>query len=86
MLKIVYLARLRDALGRSSEALELADVGSLGSVGALRAALRERGGPWAQELAEGRAVRIAVNHEMIAGDVALRDGDEIAFFPPVTGG
>lgn len=82
-LKIVYLARLRDALGCSSEALELADGGSLGAV---RAALRERGGPWAHELAEGRAVRIAVNHEMTSGDVTLRDGDEIAFFPPVTGG
>ena len=81
--KIVYLARLRDALGRSSESLEFADAGSLVT---LRAALRERGGPWAQERAEGRAVRIAVNHDMIAGDVTLRDGDEIAFFPPVTGG
>ena len=83
LLKIVYLARLRDALGRSSESLELADNVSLSQ---LRAALRERGGSWAQELAEGRAVRIAVNHELIAGDVTLRDGDEIAFFPPVTGG
>jgi molybdopterin synthase sulfur carrier subunit len=83
VLKIVYLARLRDALGRSSESLELADNPSLNQ---LRAALRERGGSWAQELAEGRAVRIAINHELIAGDVTLRDGDEIAFFPPVTGG
>lgn len=82
-LKIVYLARLRDALGCSSESLELADGGS---VDVLRAALRARGGPWARELAEGRAVRIAVNHEMSASDVTLRDGDEIAFFPPVTGG
>jgi molybdopterin synthase sulfur carrier subunit len=82
-LKIIYLARLRDALGCSSESLELADGGSLGAV---RAALRERGGPWARELADGRSVRIAVNHELTAGDVTLQDGDEIAFFPPVTGG
>jgi molybdopterin synthase sulfur carrier subunit len=83
LLKIVYLARLRDALGRSSESLEIADDRSLVH---LRAVLRDRGGPWAHELAESRAVRIAVNHEMIAGDIPLRNGDEVAFFPPVTGG
>jgi len=83
LLKIVYLARLRDALGRPGESLQVADGGSLDAV---RAVLRERGGAWASELAESRAVRVAVNHEMATGNVPLRDGDEVAFFPPVTGG
>jgi len=49
-------------------------------------ALRRRGGPFAAELAPGRAVRVAVNHAMAQPSDALRDGDEVALFPPVTGG
>ncbi len=48
--------------------------------------LRGRGGPWAKELAAGRAVRVAVNQQMGEAAVVLGDGDEVAFFPPVTGG
>ena len=48
--------------------------------------LRGRGGAWASELAAGRAVRVAVNQEMTDIAAALRDGDEVALFPPVTGG
>ena len=84
MVTILYFARLKEALGKSSEALVLpADVRDLG---ALRAALIARGGAWAHELAEQRPVRAAVNQEMAAGDTPVKDGDEIAFFPPVTGG
>jgi molybdopterin synthase sulfur carrier subunit len=50
------------------------------------ATLRARGGAWAQELAPGRAVRVAVNHDLAAGEIPLRDGDEVALLPPVTGG
>jgi molybdopterin synthase sulfur carrier subunit len=49
-------------------------------------ALRARGGAWAAELAPGRAVRVAVNHAMAKPGDAVRDGDEVALFPPVTGG
>ncbi|MCL2310365.1 MAG: MoaD/ThiS family protein [Proteobacteria bacterium] len=82
--KVVYLARLREALGRSEEVLTLEPVAP--TLGDVLAILRERGDPWSYELGEGRAVRVAVNHEMAAADVAVRAGDEIAFFPPVTGG
>jgi molybdopterin synthase sulfur carrier subunit len=84
MVTILYFARLREALGKSSEELDLPE--QVSSLGALRATLIGRGGAWAHELAEARPVRAAVNQEIAAGDTPVRDGDEIAFFPPVTGG
>ncbi|MBP8296784.1 MAG: molybdopterin converting factor subunit 1 [Burkholderiales bacterium] len=81
--KVLYLARLREALGRGSEHVDLPDASS---VATLLDALRGRGGPWATELAVGRAVRVAVNQEMTDPAATLRDGDEVALFPPVTGG
>ena len=80
---VLYLARLREALGRGSEQVDLPDASS---VATLLDALRGRGGPWAAELAAGRAVRVAVNQEMTDPVAKLRDGDEVALFPPVTGG
>ena len=53
---------------------------------ALRDALLARGGAYAEVLARGRAVRVAVNQVMGREDTALQDGAEVAFFPPVTGG
>ena len=52
----------------------------------LRAWLATRGGIWAAELAPGRAVRIAVNHDIAQPDTPIRPGDEVALLPPVTGG
>jgi molybdopterin synthase sulfur carrier subunit len=84
MITILYFARLREALGTASEELALPeDVADLAGV---RAALVSRGGAWASELAEAKPIRAAVNQDMAAGDTPVRDGDEIAFFPPVTGG
>jgi molybdopterin synthase sulfur carrier subunit len=45
-----------------------------------------RGGVWATALAQGRPIRVAVNQEMAEPSTTLRPGDEVAFFPPVTGG
>jgi sulfur-carrier protein len=84
MIKLVYLARLREVLGTGAETVDLpADVGT---VAALLAWLGRRGGAWASELAPGRAVRIAVNHDLARPDTLIRAGDEVALFPPVTGG
>jgi molybdopterin synthase sulfur carrier subunit len=84
MLTLMYFARLREALGVSSERVDLpADVRD---VAGLTAWLRNRGGAWEAELAPGRAFRVAVNQDMAEGATAIRDGDEIAIFPPVTGG
>lgn len=52
----------------------------------IRATLAARGGAWAHELAAGRAFRAAVNQDIAGADTPVKDGDEVAFFPPVTGG
>ncbi len=81
--KVLYFASLREAVGQSGEELDLpADVAT---VGALRTHLAGRGDGW-QALAVGRNVRAALNQHMVGGDAALAAGDEVAFFPPVTGG
>jgi sulfur-carrier protein len=81
---LVYLARLREAFGAASERTEVP--ATVTSVAALRAWLAARGGAWERELAPGRAVRIAVNHELARPDTPVQPGDEVALFPPVTGG
>ena len=81
---LVFLARLREAFGIAGEQVALP--AGVATVAALRTWLAARGGVWATELAPGRSVRIAVNHDLVASDTTLRDGDEVAFFPPVTGG
>ena len=53
---------------------------------ALRAHLMARGGAWASVLANGKALRVAVNQEMADPATPVKAGDEVAFFPPVTGG
>ena len=83
-IRLVYLARLREAFGRAGESLLLPK--EVSSVAAVLDLLRKRGGAFAVELAAGRAVRVAVNHAIIASDAGLRDGDEVALLPPVTGG
>ena len=84
MITLLYFARLREAFGIASEKIALpADVNTLESV---RATLAARGGAWAHELAAGRAFRAAVSQSIASGDTPIKDGDEVAFFPPVTGG
>ncbi|MEO8741015.1 MAG: molybdopterin converting factor subunit 1 [Casimicrobiaceae bacterium] len=84
MVRLVYLARLREALGSSGESIHLP--GDVSTVSALRAWLSRRGGAWTHELAPGRALRVAVNHDLATADTPVRAGDEVALFPPVTGG
>ncbi|MGH8681642.1 MAG: molybdopterin converting factor subunit 1 [Burkholderiales bacterium] len=83
-LRLLFFAKLREDLGTSGE--ELALPADISTVAALRAHLLARGGAWATTLAHGRALRVAVNQEMAEPATPVRPGDEIAFFPPVTGG
>ena len=82
-IRLVLLARLRESLGAAGEDFPAAEPTT---VGALLAVLRSRGGAWAIELAPGRAVRVAVNHDVANASTPVRPGDEVALFPPVTGG
>ena len=52
----------------------------------MRDELIARSGAYAEALARGKAVRLALNQAMCEEAAALKDGDEVAFFPPVTGG
>ena len=81
-IKVLYFAGLREQLGTSGEDLEL----SMTTVAGLRSLLMARGGAWQSALAQGRALRVAVNQEIAQPTTPVRPGDEIAFFPPVTGG
>ncbi|MDD5241239.1 MAG: molybdopterin converting factor subunit 1 [Sulfuricella sp.] len=84
MITLLYFARLRESFGLASEQAELpADVTDVGS---LTEWLRQRGSIWQEELAPGKPVRAAVNQDMADLDTPVRDKDEVAFFPPVTGG
>jgi sulfur-carrier protein len=82
---LVYLARLREAFASTGESFALTGTGEP-TVAALLDALRARGGAYRVELGGGRAVRVAVNHAVAKLDDIVRDGDEVALFPPVTGG
>ena len=84
MITVLYFARLREALGRGSEQIALPP--EIRDLEGLRALLVARGGAWQEELAPNKPVRAAVNQAMAIGDAPVSDGDEIAFFPPVTGG
>lgn len=83
-IQLRFFASVREALGIGQESLRLPD--QVQTVGDVRAFLRERGGVWAEALAEGRALRMACNQEMTDAQARIKDGCEVAFFPPVTGG
>lgn len=84
MLTVRYFARLRESLGVDAEQMSVPT--GVTDVAGFTRWLRERGGVWAEELAPGRPVRVAVNQRLAAPGTQLADGDEVAFFPPVTGG
>lgn len=82
LLTLRYFASIREALGRAAEpwTTQATDVAGL------RDELLARGGAHAQALARTRALRVAVDQVMADEDTPLREGAEVAFFPPVTGG
>jgi len=82
--RLLFFASLREKLGSGSEEADLPP--TVTTVGGLREHLRARGGAWADVFAPTKAVRAALNHSMAQPGSQLKAGDEVGFFPPVTGG
>lgn len=81
---LLYFARLREALGIAQEHLVLP--AGVSDVAGLMAALAARGGVWQREFDGAHPLRAAVNQVLAEASTPVSPGDEVAFFPPVTGG
>lgn len=77
-----YFASIRESLGLASEEVET----TAADVAGLLLELRLRGEAYAEVLAQGRPVRVAVNQVMASPATPLLPEAEVGFFPPVTGG
>jgi sulfur-carrier protein len=90
-IRVLYFARIREALGVAEENIDYAELQHKTVVGALTVAmlldsLRARSGTYAEVLAIGQRYRVALNQDVAALSDVVQDGDEVAIFPPVTGG
>ena len=83
-MRLLYFAWLRARIGRAAE--EVAMPPGVRTVADLLDWLKARGGGYAEALADLSVVRVAVNQDYVGREHPLRDGDEVALFPPVTGG
>lgn len=84
MIKIKYFARLSESLGLKSEELVYND--QIRTAEDVIDQLTVRGEIWSSEFTGENKILLAVNQEMCERDTTVKDGDEVAFFPPVTGG
>ncbi len=83
-IELRFFASVREALGLASERIDLPD--NVTTVGAVREHLIARGGAWSTALGQDRALRMAFDHVMCGPETEVKEGGEVAFFPPVTGG
>ena len=83
-MKLLYFAWVRQRIGRAEE--ELSPPASVTTVASLIDFLRARGPGYEAAFHDARLVRVAVNQEHATFEAGVRPGDEVAFFPPVTGG
>jgi molybdopterin synthase sulfur carrier subunit len=83
-MKLLYFAWVRQKVGRGEESLALP--AAVVTIADLIALLQERGSGYAEAFAEPARLRAARNQEHVSFDARIDDGDEVAFFPPVTGG
>ena len=85
---IKLFSALREALGESEFELDLTDISVVGAqvdVAAIKSLLSERGAAWKEALNQPNLVH-ALNHKVVFTDAVVSEGDELAFFPPMTGG
>ena len=84
MVTVLYFASLRESLGVAREQLAIPE--GAPTVSTLVDSLRSRDGRFTEAFAPGKPWRVAVNQQMASAGTPLKPGDEVAFFPPVTGG
>jgi molybdopterin synthase sulfur carrier subunit len=82
--KLLYFAWLRTRIGCAEEEVELPS--DVRNVAALLDWLRSRGDRYSEALRDLSVVRVAVNQDYVRPEHPVREGDEVAIFPPVTGG
>jgi molybdopterin synthase sulfur carrier subunit len=82
--KLIYFAWVRQKVGRAEEVVDVPR--DVATVGALASWLQARGGGYAEAFADLKRMRAAVNQEHVDFATPVSAGDEVAFFPPVTGG
>jgi molybdopterin synthase sulfur carrier subunit len=82
MIRVLFLAQLREQLGTAELQIPL---GRIDSVAALKQYLVVSYPHWEQFLSNSKLL-VAINHQYAKTDVTIKSGDEVAFFPPVTGG
>jgi molybdopterin synthase sulfur carrier subunit len=83
-IKILYFARIKEAVNYSTEDIDLPK--DVLTVTALKNHLSKRGENWANLFNGNQVVRAAINHTLVDDLAKIQAGDEVAFFPPVTGG
>jgi len=83
-IKILYFARIKEAVNYSTE--EIALPNEISTITALKNYLSLRGDVWADLFNGKQVVRAAINHELVDNLASIKAGDEVAFFPLVTGG
>ena len=83
-IRVLFFAKLREVFGVGSEDLDVSS--DQCRVSSVLTQLRDRGDVWATELGDDKSFRVAINQEMTSEDLLLKEGDEVALFPPVTGG
>ncbi len=83
MIKILYFASLRERIDTDAEQMELP---AMATIDGIMEILRARDDAWADAFSDNNQILAAINQEMANTKESIKDGDEIAFFPPVTGG